>query len=114
MLKYELEQMSEKTWPKEFTFGDTFSVIRERHRRRPVTSNRLPPGWKLTDLANWMELDLKGQKAHRAVPDAMITWWVLEETLKRYGTEYLTPKQQLGEFFFKSSQDTMTEDGSIS
>eukprot|EP00760_Papus_ankaliazontas_P003405 PhM_4_TR11602/c0_g1_i1/m.60681 len=105
MLKWHC-QKAEVTLPESITFGDTYSIIRERHRRRPVTSDRLPPAWGLEDLRNWMRLDAvdESHRAHRALPDAKSTWQVCEETLRRYGTEYLTPKQQLSEIFYRPAQ----------
>ena len=109
MLKWECKQCDLEL-PSEVTFGDTYGLTRDRHRRRPVTSNMLPPAWGLVDLKMWMNLPTKKTKAHRALNDAVMTWEVLEETLRRYGTENLTPKQQLGETFFKAAVDKIYYD----
>eukprot|EP00759_Apiculatamorpha_spiralis_P028309 PhF_6_TR30774/c0_g1_i1/m.45324 len=110
MLKWECSQgTASSSLPSHFTFGDTFSIIRERHRRRPVTANRMPPAWGLMELLTWMGIEAPGLRAHRAGPDAEMTWMVLDETLKRYGTEYLTSKQQLGELFFKTFEKSAVE-----
>ena len=91
MLKWDCKQCDLPV-PPEITFGDTSGLIRDRHRRRPVTSNHLPPAWGLIDLKRWLGLPLGGTKAHRALTDAIMTWEVLDETLRRYGTEHLTTK----------------------
>lgn len=85
--------------PREVVFGDTHPLIRDAHRRRPVTADRHPPTWGLTDLAAWLNLPPL-LPAHRAGNDAEVTWQVLYHTLLRYGDDTLTPKQQLVEKFF--------------
>jgi len=37
-------------------FGDTHHVVRDLHRRRPVTPDKHPPSWKLEDLLVWLKV----------------------------------------------------------
>lgn len=85
--------------PKELVFGDTYNLIRDAHRRRPVTPDKHPPSWRLADLVAWLRVD-SGESAHRAGDDAKLTWDALYHTLDRYGEETLTPRQQLVLRFF--------------
>lgn len=87
--------------PREIVFGDTFNLIRDAHRRRPVTPDKHPPSWRLADLVTWLKVD-SGESAHRAGDDAKMTWDALFHTLDRYGEETLTPRQQLVLRFFDS------------
>jgi DNA polymerase III epsilon subunit-like protein len=87
--------------PKHLRFADTYNVIKDLHRRRPVTKERLPPSWALQDLGLWLKLDTPPVK-HRALPDAQFTWEVLLHSLDRYGDTSLTPRQQLVARFFAS------------
>eukprot|EP00009_Paramoeba_aestuarina_P012998 CAMPEP_0201530620 /NCGR_PEP_ID=MMETSP0161_2-20130828/45228_1 /ASSEMBLY_ACC=CAM_ASM_000251 /TAXON_ID=180227 /ORGANISM="Neoparamoeba aestuarina, Strain SoJaBio B1-5/56/2" /LENGTH=353 /DNA_ID=CAMNT_0047933063 /DNA_START=363 /DNA_END=1421 /DNA_ORIENTATION=+ len=106
MLKWECRK-ADLTMPKQITFGDSYGVIKERHRRRPVTQNKLPAGdWSVKSLSMWMSLpEYENVPYSQALTDAINTWEVLEETLRRYGVEHLTAKQQLGEIFYKSAFD---------
>ncbi|KAG8341659.1 hypothetical protein TRVL_07514 [Trypanosoma vivax] len=80
-------------------FGDTFHLIRDAHRRRPVTLDKHPPTWGLTDLVQWLKIP-PTLPAHRAGNDAKMTWDALYHTLERYGDEDLTPREQLVSRFF--------------
>ena len=82
-----------------FTFGDTNHHIRDLHRRRPVTKDKLPPSWSLEDLATWLGLDVPSG-VHRAGIDAKLTWDVLSHNMDRYGDVDLLPRQQLVSRFF--------------
>jgi DNA polymerase III epsilon subunit-like protein len=88
--------------PEMLTFGDTFHIVRDLHRRRPVTPDRHPPSWKLGDLVEWLKVPSGTATAHRAGDDAKLTWVALSHTLDRYGDEALTPRQQLITRFFDS------------
>ena len=111
MLKWESKKV-DMSMPRQITFGDSFGIIKERHRRRPVTMNKLPAMWDTKALSLWMALPQYEELAHHnALSDAICTWEILEETLRRYGVENLTAKQQLGEIFFKSALDTVTQTG---
>lgn len=85
--------------PKEVVFGDTFNLIRDAHRRRPVTPDKHPPSWRLSDLVTWLKVESQ-ESAHRAGDDAKLTWDALFHTLDRYGEETLSPRQQLILRFF--------------
>ena len=113
MLKWESKKAS-MVVPRQITFGDSYGIIKERHRRRPVTMNKLPAMWDTKALSLWMALpQYEELPDHRALSDAICTWEILEETLRRYGVEHLTAKQQLGEVFYKSALDTVTHSGGI-
>ena len=96
--------------PKNFIFGDTYHIVRDMHRKRPVTNDKLPPSWKLDELATWMKIPVCGGQIHRAAFDAKLTWDVLFHTLDRYGDETLHPRQQLvGRFFDDEARMLLTE-----
>lgn len=99
--------------PQAFQFGDTHNTIRDLHRRRPVTKDKLPPSWALSDLGHWLDLDVPS-RVHRADVDAALTWDVLSATLERYGDDTLTPRQQLVSRFYdelgKESLQSLTLD----
>jgi DNA polymerase III epsilon subunit-like protein len=88
--------------PDMFTFGDTFHIVRDLHRRRPVTPDRHPPSWKLGDLVDWLKVPTTAATIHRAADDAKLTWDAVSHTLDRYGDEALTARQQLITRFFDS------------
>ncbi|KNH04782.1 CK1 family protein kinase [Perkinsela sp. CCAP 1560/4] len=109
MLRWECKKASLKV-PKQITFGDSYGIIKEKHRRRPVTQNKLPAMWGVKALSLWMSMpQYKEVKGHQALSDAISTWEVLVETLRRYGVEHLTAKQQLGEIFYKSAFDAVIQ-----
>ncbi|KAG5502875.1 hypothetical protein JKF63_04645 [Porcisia hertigi] len=85
--------------PSSFVFGDTIHIIRDAHRRRPVTVDKHPPSWKLGDLLQWLHIPLT-LPAHRAGNDARMTWDALYHTLLRYGDDEMTPREQLVPRFF--------------
>ncbi|ESL08746.1 hypothetical protein TRSC58_03546 [Trypanosoma rangeli SC58] len=85
--------------PPALLFGDTFHLIRDAHRRRPVTPDKHPPSWGLEDLVQWLKIP-PTLPAHRAGNDAKMTWDALYHTLERYGDEDLTPREQLVSRFF--------------
>ncbi|RNF19980.1 uncharacterized protein Tco025E_03946 [Trypanosoma conorhini] len=85
--------------PPALVFGDTFHLIRDAHRRRPVTPDKHPPSWGLEDLVQWLKIP-PTLPAHRAGNDAKMTWDALYHTLERYGDEDLTPREQLVSRFF--------------
>lgn len=93
LLDVHLARTSNKL-PPEIRFGDTYTAIRELHRRRPVTKDKFPPSWALSELALWLELDMP-DTLHRALPDAKLTWDVMFHTLDRYGDSGLSPREQL-------------------
>lgn len=93
MLDLHLARTGNKV-PPEVRFGDTYTAIRELHRRRPVTKDKFPPSWALAELAGWLELETP-ETVHRALPDAKLTWDVMYHTLDRYGDSGLTPREQL-------------------
>ena len=80
-------------------FGDTDHHVRDLHRRRPVTKDKLPPSWKLEDLGQWLDVPVP-EGVHRAGADARLTWDVLYHTMDRYGDDQLLPRQQLVQRFF--------------
>ncbi|GET89245.1 hypothetical protein, conserved [Leishmania tarentolae] len=85
--------------PSSFVFGDTIHLIRDAHRRRPVTIDKHPPSWKLVDLVQWLRIS-PTLPAHRAGNDARMTWDALYHTLLRYGDDEMTPREQLVPRFF--------------
>jgi len=98
LIKWTLEKYGLKL-PKSFIFGDTLHLIRDCHRRRPVTIDRHPPSWKLTDLIAYLRVP-PTLPAHRAGNDARMTWDALYHTLLRYGDDELSPRDQLVTRFF--------------
>lgn len=98
LIRHTLEQ-SGLSLPDGVVFGDTIHIIRDAHRRRPVTVDRHPPTWGLSDLVGWLNIP-PTLPAHRAGNDAKMTWEVLYHTLLRYGDDSITPKQQLVSRFF--------------
>ena len=87
--------------PSNIKFADTYNTVKDLHRRRPVTKEKLPPSWNLSELGLWLQLDVPSNM-HRALPDAKLTWDVLWNTLDRYGDGALTPRQQLVARYFPS------------
>lgn len=98
MLQWALKR-HQKEMPQNIVFGDTFGLIRDAHRRRPVTPDKHPPSWRLSDLVGWLKVE-SDEHAHRAGDDAKMTWDALYHTLERYGDDTLTPRQQLVLRFF--------------
>lgn len=98
LIKWTLDQFGLEL-PPAFVFGDTIHLIREAHRRRPVTVDKHPPSWKLGDLVQWLRIPMT-LPAHRAGNDAKMTWDALYHTLLRYGDDELTPREQLIPKFF--------------
>nr|CCC89619.1 conserved hypothetical protein [Trypanosoma congolense IL3000] len=97
--------------PSNIIFGDTFHLIRDAHRRRPVTLDKHPPTWGLTDLVQWLRIP-PTLPAHRAGNDAKMTWDALYHTLERYGDEDLTPREQLvSRFFDVDAKHAMGQEG---
>jgi DNA polymerase III epsilon subunit-like protein len=86
-------------FPSHLRFGDTYNLVRDLHRKRPVTKDKQPPTWSLADLAIWLKLDMP-PTLHRALPDAKLTWDVLFHTLDRYGDSSLSSRQQLVSRYF--------------
>ncbi|EPY26675.1 hypothetical protein STCU_06136 [Strigomonas culicis] len=97
LIKWTLEK-HHLTLPSSFVFGDTINIIREAHRKRPVTVDKHPPSWKLGDLVQWLKIPTLS--AHRAGNDARMTWDAIYHTLLRYGDDALTPREQLVSRFF--------------
>ncbi|KAK7200311.1 Exonuclease [Novymonas esmeraldas] len=98
LIKWTLEKFQMEL-PSSFVFGDTIHIIRDAHRRRPVTIDRHPPSWKLEDLVQWLRVP-PTLPAHRAGNDARMTWDALYHTLLRYGDDDVTPREQLVSRFF--------------
>lgn len=98
LIKWTLERFNLEL-PPSFVFGDTIHLIRDAHRRRPVTVDKHPPSWKLLDLVQWLKIP-PTLPAHRAGNDAKMTWDALYHTLLRYGDDELTPREQLVSRFF--------------
>lgn len=98
LIKFTLEKTG-IALPHGVVFGDTIHIIRDAHRRRPVTVDRHPPAWGLSDLVSWLNVPLT-LPAHRAGNDAKMTWDVVYHTLLRYGDDTMNPKQQLVSRFF--------------
>ncbi|KAL7706243.1 Exonuclease [Lotmaria passim] len=98
LIKWTLEKFGLEL-PPSFVFGDTIHLIRDAHRRRPVTVDKHPPSWKLGDLVQWLHIP-PTLPAHRAGNDARMTWDVLYHTLLRYGDDEMTPREQLVPRFF--------------
>eukprot|EP00796_Vickermania_ingenoplastis_P013457 gene13458-9266_t len=98
LIKFTLEHCGMQM-PEKVLLGDTLHIIRDAHRRRPVTVDRHPPSWGLSDLVAWLNIP-PTLPAHQAGNDAKMTYDVLYHTLLRYGDEALTPKQQLVSRFF--------------
>ncbi|CBZ27714.1 conserved hypothetical protein [Leishmania mexicana MHOM/GT/2001/U1103] len=98
LIKWTLEKFHMEL-PPSFVFGDTIHVIRDAHRRRPVTIDKHPPSWKLVDLVQWLHIT-PTLPAHRAGNDARMTWDALYHTLLRYGDDEMTPREQLVPRFF--------------
>ncbi|KAH9599423.1 Exonuclease [Trypanosoma melophagium] len=97
--------------PPSLVFGDTLHLIRDAHRRRPVTPDKHPPSWGLVDLVQWMKIP-PTLPAHRAGNDAKMTWDALYHTLERYGDEDLTPREQLiSRFFDAEAKQVMSQEG---
>lgn len=91
--------------PQGVKFGDTFQLIRDLHRKRPVTPDKYPPSWNLQDMANWLKLDAPTD-SHRAAADARLTWDVVYHMMDRYGDHSLTPEQQfVGRFFERAAKE---------
>ncbi|EPY26274.1 hypothetical protein AGDE_11453 [Angomonas deanei] len=97
LIKWTLDKFGMEV-PTSFVFGDTINIIRDAHRRRPVTVDRHPPSWKLSDLVAWLKIP--SVPAHRAGNDAKMTWDAIYHTLNRYGDDGLTPQEQLVSRFF--------------
>ncbi|KAG5477015.1 hypothetical protein LSCM1_05349 [Leishmania martiniquensis] len=98
LIKWTLEKFH-MDLPSSFVFGDTIHLIRDAHRRRPVTVDKHPPSWKLMDLVQWLHIPTT-LPAHRAGNDARMTWDALHHTLLRYGDDEMTPREQLVPRFF--------------
>jgi hypothetical protein len=98
LIKWTLENFGLEL-PVSFVFGDTIHLIRDAHRRRPVTVDKHPPSWKLLDLVQWLHIP-PTLPAHRAGNDARMTWDALYHTLLRYGDDEMTPREQLVPRFF--------------
>ncbi|KPI87269.1 hypothetical protein ABL78_3664 [Leptomonas seymouri] len=98
LIKWTLEKFG-LDLPTSFVFGDTVHLIRDAHRRRPVTVDKHPPSWKLGDLVQWLHIP-PTLPAHRAGNDARMTWDALYHTLLRYGDDEMTPREQLVPRFF--------------
>ncbi|KAG5500218.1 hypothetical protein JIQ42_04553 [Leishmania sp. Namibia] len=98
LIKWTLEKFH-MDLPSSFVFGDTIHLIRDAHRRRPVTVDKHPPSWKLVDLVQWLRIPTT-LSAHRAGNDARMTWDALYHTLLRYGDDEMTPREQLVPRFF--------------
>ncbi|AIN99010.1 hypothetical protein LPMP_251470 [Leishmania panamensis] len=98
LIKWTLEKFHMEL-PSSFVFGDTIHLIRDAHRRRPVTVDKHPPSWKLVDLVQWLHIS-PTLSAHRAGNDARMTWDALYHTLLRYGDDEMTPREQLVPRFF--------------
>ncbi|KPA79615.1 putative mitochondrial hypothetical protein [Leptomonas pyrrhocoris] len=98
LIKWTLEKFGLEL-PSSFVFGDTIHLIRDAHRRRPVTVDKHPPSWKLGDLVQWLHIP-PTLPAHRAGNDACMTWDALYHTLLRYGDDEMTPREQLIPRFF--------------
>lgn len=108
LIKYTLEKCGLEL-PPSIVFGDTIHIVRDAHRRRPVTVDRHPPSWGLSDLVSWLKI-APTLPAHRAGNDAKMTWDVLYHTLLRYGDDDLTPKQQLvSRFFDEAAKKSMRQ-----
>ncbi|CAJ1989473.1 Exonuclease [Leishmania donovani] len=98
LIKWTLEKFHMEL-PPSFVFGDTIHLIRDAHRRRPVTIDKHPPSWKLVDLVQWLHIP-PTLPAHRAGNDARMTWDALYHTLLRYGDDEMAPREQLVPRFF--------------
>lgn len=98
LIKWTLERF-ELDLPPAFVFGDTIHLIRDAHRRRPVTVDKHPPSWRLFDLVQWLHIP-PTPPAHRAGNDAKMTWDALYHTMLRYGDDEVTPREQLVSRFF--------------
>ncbi|CBH09742.1 hypothetical protein, conserved [Trypanosoma brucei gambiense DAL972] len=110
LIKWTLEA-SDMELPSNIIFGDTFHLIRDAHRRRPVTLDKHPPTWGLSDLVQWLRIP-PTLPAHRAGNDAKMTWDALYHTLERYGDEDLTPREQLvSRFFDVEAKQVMSQAG---
>lgn len=108
LIKYTLEKTGIPL-PEGVVFGDTIHIIRDAHRRRPVTVDRHPPAWGLSDLVSWLNIP-PTLPSHRAGNDAKMTWDILYHTLLRYGDDTMTPKQQLvSRFFDEEAKKSMKE-----
>lgn len=108
LIKFTLEKTGIPL-PKGVVFGDTIHIIRDAHRRRPVTVDRHPPTWGLSDLVSWLNIP-PTLPCHRAGNDAKMTWDILYHTLLRYGDDRMTPKQQLvSRFFDEEAKKSMKE-----
>ena len=101
--------------PDVITFGDTFHIVRDLHRRRPVTPDKHPPSWKLGDLVDWLKVKPSTETVHRAGDDAKLTWDAVSHTLDRYGDEALTPRQQLiSRFYDQEAKKSLATGGASS
>lgn len=108
LIKFTLEKTG-IALPQGVVFGDTIHIIRDAHRRRPVTVDRHPPAWGLSDLVSWLNIP-PTLPAHRAGNDAKMTWDVVYHTLLRYGDDTMNPKQQLvSRFFDAEAKKSMKE-----
>ena len=102
MLEWALKR-NNLTFPEHYRFADTLNIIQDMHRRRPVTQDKHPPSFSLEGVISWLKLPINAEAAaHRAGPDAALTWMALFHTLDRYGDETLTPHQQLVLRYFEN------------
>lgn len=109
LIKWTLEAHNMEL-PSSLVFGDTYHLIRDAHRRRPVTPDKHPPSWSLADLVQWLKIP-PTLPAHRAGNDAKMTWDALYHTLERYGDEDLTPREQLvSRFFDMDAKEVMSKE----
>lgn len=108
LIKWTLEKFGLEM-PAAFVFGDTIHLIRDAHRRRPVTVDKHPPSWKLGDLVQWLHIP-PTLPAHRAGNDARMTWDALYHTLLRYGDDEMTPREQLVPRFFDEEAKAQMKD----
>jgi hypothetical protein len=100
MLQWHCEHDATPVAP-HYRFGNTTHLIRELHRRRPVTRSRLPPSWNLAEQALWLDIGgSRGERYTRALPEAQLTWDIAYHTMDRYGDMMLQPRQQLVTRFF--------------
>eukprot|EP00758_Cryptobia_borreli_P007809 Tbor_TRINITY_DN5332_c2_g5::TRINITY_DN5332_c2_g5_i1::g.5166::m.5166 len=99
MLEWALRR-NDLVFPGNYRFADSLGIIQDMHRKRPVTQDKHPPSYSLTDLSKWLKIPVP-TLSNRAGPDAAMTWSVIFHTLDRYGDESLTPHQQLVLRFFE-------------
>ena len=87
-------------------FSNVMNIIKETHRKRPVTNDKRPPVWAIKDLAIWLELDKKSKTINDFINTgsstknedtniSILVWKVLYSTLYKYGDDSLDPVQQL-------------------